>query len=140
LNDDNFRKREAAEQALIALGAKALPAIRAGLKSPEPELARRCERLLPAIRHAELTAFAKAFADDSDRTAGFDHPVWKRYVGMVGDSRPSRALFAEIVRRADWLQNLDDAEADPAKAGDVYRAAVREAGGRYQANLTVRFL
>ena len=140
LNDDSFRKREAAEKALVALGATALPAIRAGLKSPEPELARRCERLLPLVRRAELAAFAKAFADDSDRAAGFDHPVWKRYVRMVGDSRPSRELFAEIVRHADWLRNLDDAEADPAKAGELYRAAVREVGKRQQANLTVRFL
>jgi RNA polymerase sigma factor (sigma-70 family) len=140
LNDDNFRKREAAERALIAIGAKAIPAVRAGLKSPEPELGRRCERLLPLIRHAELIAFAKAFGDDSERKAGFDHPVWRRYVGMVGDSRPSRELFGEIVRHPDWLRNLDDAEGDRAKAGDIYRAGVREVGKRQQANLTVRFL
>jgi hypothetical protein len=140
LNDDSFSKREAAEKALIALGAKAIPAVRAGLKSAEPELAQRCERLLPLIRQTELTNFAKAFADDAERKAGFDHPIWKRYVAMVGDSKASRELFAKIAKDPDWLKNLDDAESNPKNAGEVYRAAVREVGERYQGNASVGFL
>lgn len=140
LNDDSFAKREAAEKALIALGAKAIPAVRAGLKSTELELAQRCERLLPLIRQTELANFAKAFAEDAERKAGFDHPVWNRYVSMVGDSRASRELFAEIAKNSDWLKNLDDAESNPKNAAEIYRTAVREVGKRYQGNMSVGFL
>ncbi len=140
LNDNAFANREAAEKALLALGAKAIPAVRAGTMSSEQEVARRCERLLPLIRLKELTRFVEAFQADIERKATFDHPIWKRYVSMVGDSKPSRELFAAILKRDDWVRNLDAADADPAKAGDLYRSAVREIGKRYESNLTVRFM
>ena len=140
LDSKEFPKREAAEKALVALGAKALPAVRAGTKSSLPEVAQRCERLLPLIRQVELASFAKAFNADTDRKAAFDHPVWKRYVGMVGDSKPSRELFAGIVKQKDWLSRLDAAEADPTKAGDIYRDSLREVGKHTLSNLSVGFL
>ena len=91
--------------------------MRAGVQSSEPERAERCKRLLPLLRQTELTKFAKAFANDSERKATFDHPIWKRYVTMVGDSKASRELFAAIAKNLQWLKDLDDAESDPAQAG-----------------------
>ena len=95
-----------------------------------PEVVQRCERLLPLIRKEELARFTKAFAVDTEQKATFEHPVWKRYVAMVGDSKPSRLLFAEIVKQNEWMSHLDAAEGDPTKAGDIYRAAMREVGER----------
>jgi RNA polymerase sigma factor (sigma-70 family) len=140
LNDSSFVRREAAEKSLVALGAKAIPAVRAGLKSPEAELAQRCERILPLIRRTELTNFVKVFAGDTERKAAFDHPVWKRYVALVGDSKASRELFAEVAKNPTWMKALDDAESDPSKVRDIYRNAVIEVGKHARANMAVRFL
>lgn len=140
LDSNEFQKREAAEKALIELGAAALPAVRAGTKSTKPEVVQRCERIQTHIRAAELAKFTKAFAADTERKAAFDHPIWKRYVAMVGDSKPSRELFARIIKCEDWAKTLDAAEADPANAGELYRAAVREVGERTMANASVGFL
>lgn len=140
LESAEFQKREAAEKALIATGAKAIPAVKAGLKSRDPEVVQRCERLLVLIRKEELARFTKAFLADKDRTAKFDHPIWQRYSRIAGDSRPARELIADIVRNDEWARNLDAADANPMLAGEIYQAAVREMGHRYQSNMIVSFL
>ena len=55
-----------------------------------------------------------------------DHPVWKRFVAIAGDSQASRELFARIIANEKWLRTLDNAEADPAEAGHVYRVGIAE--------------
>jgi hypothetical protein len=140
LQSKEFQTREAAAKALVGLGAKAIPAVKAGLKSRDPEVAQRCERLLVLIRKEELTRFTKTFLAEGDRAARFDHPIWNRYVGIVGDSRPARELFAGIIKHEDWARNLEAAEAEPSHAGEVYQAAVRDVGARHQSNMMVSFL
>jgi hypothetical protein len=139
LQSTEFQKREAAAKALVGLGAKAIPAVKAGLTSNDPEVAQRCERLLVLLRKEELTRFRTAFLADTELAGKFDHPIWNRYVGIVGESRPSRELFAEIVRHDEWARNLDAADADPVRAGEIYQAAVREVGDRYHWNMSVSF-
>lgn len=139
LESTEFQKREAAEKTLVAAGAKALPAVKAGLKSKDPEVVQRCERLLVLIRKEELAQFTKAFIADTNRSTKFDHSIWTRYVAIVGDSRSSRELFAEIIKHNDWGRNLDAVDADPSRAGEIYQAAIREVGHRYQSNMLVSF-
>lgn len=50
LGDPHFHTREAAGKMLLDLGERALPALEAGLSSDVPEIARRCEDLLPAVK------------------------------------------------------------------------------------------
>jgi hypothetical protein len=50
LGDPHFQTREAAGKRLIDLGEPALPALEAGLSSDVPEIARRCEDLIPAVK------------------------------------------------------------------------------------------
>jgi hypothetical protein len=51
LGDRDFRTREAAGKKLLELGERAVSALEGGLDSPVPEVARRCEDLLAAVRH-----------------------------------------------------------------------------------------
>ena len=51
LGDPHFQTREAAGKKLLSLGERALPALQAGLSSELPEIARRCEDLIPAVKH-----------------------------------------------------------------------------------------
>lgn len=124
LGDPSFATREAAGAKLRTLGAKARPALESAVHDPDPEIARRSRALLASLREDALAAFRKQF--DPTKAVEYDHPVWKRYVAIAGDSRASRELFARIMANEKWLRTLDKAEADPASAGHVYRVGVAE--------------
>lgn len=51
LGDPDFRTREAAGKKLLDLRERAVSALEAGLESPVPEVASRCETLLAAVKH-----------------------------------------------------------------------------------------
>jgi len=122
LNSPNFQERESAARALRALGAKAVPALTAGLRGGSPEAVERCRRVLADIRKDELGRFLKAFAADTGRKARFDHPVWVRWAKVAGDDRPSRELFAEVLAVPGAAEALDRLAADPKAAATVYPA------------------
>ena len=60
----------------------------AGVQSSGP---RKRATLQASCCEPSLTKFTKAFANDSEQKATFDH--WKRYVTMVGDSKASRGTI-----------------------------------------------
>ena len=81
--------------------------MKAGLRSKVPEVAQRCERLLPDLRVAAL--------------ATPDHPLWIRYQKVVGKTADDRKLYLEAVpdrRRAEYFEAVSD---NPAGAGAVYQ-------------------
>jgi RNA polymerase sigma factor (sigma-70 family) len=124
LGDPDFKVREAAAKKLRDLGAKAVPALRSGTRDPAPEVSRRSRAVLDAVRADLRDALAKQF--DPKKTEEYDHPVWKRFVAIAGDSRASRELFARVIANEKWLRTLDNAEADPAAAGHIYRVGIAE--------------
>ena len=124
LGAPEFADREAAQKALRELGAKANPALRAGLKSENPEVRNRSAKILSEIRKDALEALVKGF--DPAKAEQPDHPVWKHFVAIAGDSQASRELFARIIANKKWIQTLDNVEADPANAGHVYRVGIAE--------------
>jgi RNA polymerase sigma factor (sigma-70 family) len=124
LGDEDFATRETAGDKLRKLGVKARPALEAALRDPDPEIAKRSRAVLTPIRSDHRAAFAKQF--DPKKRVEYDHPVWKHFVAIAGNSRASRELFARIVANEKWLRTLDDAEADPAAAGHVYRVGIAE--------------
>jgi RNA polymerase sigma factor (sigma-70 family) len=107
LGSPEFAEREAAEKELRKLGANALPAVRAGLKSDVPEVVERCARLLPVLRVEHLKSNG--------------HPVWKKFANIAGESKESATLYAEMVgdpRRAEVLEAVVE---KPDSAGAVYQ-------------------
>jgi hypothetical protein len=120
LGSKSFPAREAAEKQLRELGLAALPAIKAGMMNPDAEIAQRCKLLLPAIRFADSEAFLAGKKEH-------DSPAWRSFKTLVGDSKESRQIFAEMMaddRRADAIER---AEANPAKAHEVYAAEMDRA-------------
>jgi hypothetical protein len=117
LGSESFQARETAEWQLKALGAAALPAIKAGVTSADAETARRCKSLLSAIRNGESESFVAGKKEH-------DSAAWQSFKTLVGDSKESRQLFVEMMaddRRADAIER---AEANPAKAHVVYAASL----------------
>jgi hypothetical protein len=124
LDAPDFKARQEAAKKLRDLGAKAIPALQAGTRGQSLEATRRSHAVLAAVRADLRDALAKQF--DPKKKTEYDHPVWKRFVGIAGDSRASRELFARIIANEKWLRTLDNAEADPASAGHVYRVGIAE--------------
>lgn len=124
LGDGDFKTRENAAKKLRAFGVKALPALQAGTRDPDLEIAKRSQEVLAAVRADARDALAKQF--DPTKAEEYNHPVWRRYVAIAGDSRAGRELFARIIANQKWLRTLDDAEANPKAAGHVYRVGIAE--------------
>jgi hypothetical protein len=57
-----------------------------------------------------------------------DHPLWKRFKAVTGDTPASRDIFARIINNRRWLQRLDDVERNPASAAKAYREECIEIG------------
>ena len=108
LGDNSFAKREEAEKALHAIGAKAYPMVKTGLKSKVPEIVQRCERIAPGparLRRSWLKITHSGFG--IRKSVGKTDDDYKLYLAAVSDKR--RAVF------------LEAAESNPANAGDVYQ-------------------
>jgi RNA polymerase sigma factor (sigma-70 family) len=138
LGSADFARREAAHEALRKLGPKAEPALKAALKSDDPEVRTRAVTLLSEIRKDALDDLAKNF--DPKAESPSDHPIWKRFKAIAGDTRASRELFARIIKDADWRRRLDAAEAGPEAAARQYREAIIEVGRHVLSNSSVWFV
>jgi RNA polymerase sigma factor (sigma-70 family) len=80
LGSRNFAEREAAEKKLRELGATALAAVTAGLRSSDPEIARRCALIRPHL--------------------GRDM-AWTMFRKIAGDTPQSKSLFTEMMADKD---------------------------------------
>jgi RNA polymerase sigma factor (sigma-70 family) len=125
LGDRDFKTREDAAKKLRAVGVKALPALQAGTRDPDPEVAKRSHDVIGAIRADARDALAKQF--DPQKPEDYDHPVWKRFKTIAGSDLAARKLFAEIIAEPRLLQLLDAADSEPDKPGNLYAAEVDRA-------------
>jgi RNA polymerase sigma factor (sigma-70 family) len=147
LGSDDFAEREAAQGALREIGAKAEPALRAGLKSESPEVRARCAKVLTDVRRDALDDLVRTFDPAGDKEPG--HPVWKRFKAVAGDTRGSRELFGRFAARSrlaaiqagdNWLARLDAAETGREAAGRQYREVAAAFARHVRENMKVSFL
>jgi hypothetical protein len=113
LASPSFTVREGAAAALRKLGIAAEPALRAGLKDPDPDVRTRCRDLIEEIvedhREAMLTTFVEDFEDRQKPPL----PGWRRFRALF-TSDPPRKAYAELYRAHGDL--LDALERNPADA------------------------
>jgi len=105
LGADRFADRKAADKRLRELGAKALPALKAGMADPDLEVARRSAVIRTAITRDRL---------------------WTAFVRIVGDDKPAHELFAEILKRPRAVAAIEAALDDPSRADELYRNRTAE--------------
>jgi hypothetical protein len=98
LGDDSFETRREAAAQLEALGAAAIPAVRAGLEGRDLEVRRWCRRLLPRLVAAGREAKLEALVADVEGKGKHDFPGWERFRKEVGADAAARQLFARAVR------------------------------------------
>jgi hypothetical protein len=98
LGDDSFETRREAAVQLEALGAAAIPAVRAGLEGRNLEVRRWCRRLLPRLVSADRESKLGALVADVEGKGKHDFPGWQRFRKEVGADAGARQLFARAVR------------------------------------------
>lgn len=86
LGSDDYFEREAATERLAALGPAALPDLRAGCRSPDPEVAGRSRRLVAAITRRA----------DNERTLA------PTMVELSAEGRPLAAVLADLSARSGY--------------------------------------
>jgi hypothetical protein len=119
LGSDSYAEREAAEKALVPMGARAAASVGPRMGDANLEVARRCARIWPRLWQAEIDR------KDADRLAGYAHPLWARFRKAAGDDPGSRTLFAEMVADFKRFRRLEDIEADPKTAAAAYTAELK---------------
>ncbi len=124
LGDPAFKTREGAEKPLRAMGQKAIPALRAGLKSESPEMVERSEKVLRLIHKDALDQLVAGKGET-------DSPVWKRFQAIAGDSPESRKLYGEMM--GDWTraETLESVEGNAVKSFEAYRTEMDRIDGAW---------
>lgn len=109
LGDRSFAKREAASEALAAMGLAAESALEQGATNLDREIRYRSRRLLSTIRLKQFNAMLERFLNSTDDDEDFPLPGWKRYKERFGDTRRDRELFVEMQKsEPDLLRALDE--------------------------------
>ncbi len=114
LGDDDYAVRQQASLQLLEAGPAAGAALRGALSSSDPEVRDRAQRLLAAITQREQQRRLHAFLAHQD--AGDDPRLggWAQFRPLVGDSRESRQLFAQMYSAEASL--LDQLHSDNQRA------------------------
>ncbi|WP_020469829.1 hypothetical protein [Zavarzinella formosa] len=113
LGHQSFAVREAAARELVKAGTAAVPALTAGIKNGDPEVAGRCKQLLPLAASFEwnqkLAAFLKEpFGPSPKGLAGAE-----RFLKITGDTKDTRRLYADMmVTHHAIIESLETGPAD----------------------------
>lgn len=126
LGNTRYVHREEAAKQLERIGPAADSALKAGMQNRDPEIARRSADLRQRIRKTHLQQFREHFLWDPEAAAKLDHPLWNRFVELVGNDKSSRALFAAILKDERGLARLAEADMLPQRAGKLYAEEMLE--------------
>ena len=102
LGHPDFETREQAEQKLKEVGVAAAEAIRTAASSGDPEISRRCQRILRDILREDLqhrmTVFEAGGSDLDDSMPG-----WKPFRELIGNSAEDRSLYLRLLKAETGL-------------------------------------
>src|SRR5437879_4393456 len=96
LGNPSFKVREDAANRLVQFGRAVEPVLRTGLTSSEPEVRRRCERLIPLALHYDLEKQITAFLADKDEKNPPVLPGWDKFKSVSGGGDAARSLFVDM--------------------------------------------
>lgn len=128
LGDRDFRVREAASQALLRLGDRALPALQEGMRHSDPEIRRRCRQLYDQVLKQGLEEKIKRFLAANDKDAAAILPGWQRFAELVGSDREARRFYAELARQG--YEILDKVERASRSQDKELQSQAEQATGR----------
>src|SRR5262249_33537194 len=116
LGAGKFEEREEATKKLLAMGRPAKQALLDGLKTNDPEIRTRCERILVLVLEQDYKARLDAFIADKEGKQGHDLPGWQRFSKLVGNDAQARELFVEMAQAQ--RQVLEESQTTPDRLGE----------------------
>lgn len=98
LGDSDFVSREEAQRDLRELGRLALPALRDGIETSDvPEVARRCELLIPRAYTLDIRARVDCFSADVGGKFKHDLPGADEFFAITGRSEAANKLYRDLL-------------------------------------------
>lgn len=120
LGDAKFAEREAAARELIAIGLPAYAKLKDAVKSTDPEVRFRAERILAEVRQRDFHRRLQAFGANVESGEEYDLPGWPDFRELLGDSEQTRSLFIQMQSEEPKLmQALDQG---PRAVGELLNA------------------
>ncbi len=118
LGHAEYAMREQAAAQLAALGLEAYDDLMAGLHADDPEVGRRCRRILVRVLEADYGRRIEAMLADAE---GGDHnlPGWSWYREAIGRDEASRRFFVGMLRAEPGL--LASADQGPSQAEEAFQ-------------------
>ena len=101
LGDGSFPKRQEAARRLQKAGTPAIPELRNGSQSRDPEIRFRSRMLLETMYSLEQQQLLSAFLADPDSEAGNRLAGWTRFRSQIGESPADCELLAAMHRK-EW--------------------------------------
>lgn len=114
LGHTSFAVREAAARDLVMAGTRAVPALTAGMKDKDAEVAERCKQLLPAAVDAGRNKLIARLLNEPAAAPPKGLAGLVRFLAITGDNPAARQLYAEMM--AAHAPIVEALEADPKTA------------------------
>lgn len=103
LGASSYADRALAASKLRGIGIAAKPALLLGLEHDDLEVRLESHRLLVQIIQHDFDARIAAFLDNQGGAGDADLPGWRLFRESVGDSQPTRRLYAAMMRAENDL-------------------------------------
>lgn len=98
LGHRDYKVREQASKRLLEIGPVASDAIKAAQNSVDSEISDRCLKLYPMLWSVGLEKRLQAFVRSEGMKNSEELPLVKKWFDIVGDSKASRELYANMLR------------------------------------------
>ena len=99
LGSDVFEERRSASRQLQMIGSAAIPQLKTGATTDDPEISRRCQQVLDRLYSEEHRRMLAAFQLDPDSAPGSQLPGWAELKKLCGDTDQSRTLMVRMHER-----------------------------------------
>ncbi|MEC8558340.1 MAG: hypothetical protein VXZ82_25325 [Planctomycetota bacterium] len=133
LHSPVFKEREAATEALLALGTRSVAALRV-LESENLEATTRADAILKKIEETIFKDAAQQFLRKGAEPDPDIMPSWRHYSSIVGRSRSAKLLFLDMLRvQREFAKLIELHTESPTKENTVQ---VRTATEKLAAELT----
>jgi hypothetical protein len=109
LGDPDFQQRQRATEALRRQGVNALPALRAALEHPDPEVRHRVQELVPALETAVLLSPRRVTLKVTDKTArqALDELAKQTGYGIDCWNEPPNQVYCFNLQDVTFWEALD---------------------------------
>lgn len=115
LGDESYDQREAAGEAIIELGLKALPFVEKAVKSDDFEIRYRSEQVRQKLRASDLARRLAAFEQDTTDETDYGIPGWNAFRASFGKFNGAKAMFIQMYRDDRELMELSLEESQKIK-------------------------